>query len=104
MRALRAPCGHPSQRRGTRTSPRRYLAAHLRAPRAPNYDEADKSDKPAFVKAGRRLSANTVKRVDRWYAFRLASLLAIDEGVRRIYVQLRKSRELRNTYIVYASD
>lgn len=83
---------------------RKYLAAHVRFPRDPNYNEADVSDKPAFVRNTASITPATEARMDRWQAYRLASLLSVDEGIQKIYAQLKKSGELDNTYIMYAGD
>ena len=83
---------------------KKYLAANVRVPRDPNFNEADRSDKPALVKKAGQISAETTARLDKWQAHRLASLLAIDEGIQKIYAQLKKNGQLNNTYIIYAGD
>jgi arylsulfatase A-like enzyme len=83
---------------------KKFLAAHIKVPRTPNFSEKDLSDKPAFVQKAGQVSPETAARLDKWQAYRLASLLAVDEGVQKIYKQLKKSKQLNNTYIVYGGD
>jgi arylsulfatase A-like enzyme len=75
------------------------------APRTPNYDEPDISDKPLWL----RLSGDTRSRnVAIWndidYRNRMGSLYALDEMVRDIYNTLEANGELANTVFVFTSD
>ncbi len=70
--------------------------------RPASYDEADVSDKPAYVKA-----LGPVEDPDELDDFRrrqLQSLLAVDEAVRRIVRALADTERLENTVIFYTSD
>jgi arylsulfatase A-like enzyme len=74
------------------------------APRTPNFDETDVSDKPASISSAPPLSGEEIADIDRRYRGRLESLLAVDEAVKRIVGKLRKARDLGRTYIFFTSD
>jgi arylsulfatase A-like enzyme len=74
------------------------------APRPPSYDEADVSDKPAFVRNRPRLSQAYRDRIDSWYPRRLESLQAVDEGIEQIVNTLAETGELDNTVFMFMSD
>ncbi len=68
---------------------------------SPAFNEADVSDKPAYIQARPAEGGNAIA------GFRLAqyrSLLAVDEAVGRIVATLRATRRLANTLIVFTSD
>ena len=74
------------------------------APRTPNFNEADVSDKPAAIQSQDPLDADEIADVDIRYRGRVESLLAVDEAVGRIVARLKKTGDLRRTYIVFTSD
>ena len=74
------------------------------APRPPSFDEADVSDKPAWVQALPRLGDTQTAHIDALYRRRLQSLLAVDEMVGRLVERLRTAGRLSNTFIVFTSD
>ena len=82
----------------------RFLEADLAAPRHPSFNEADVSDKPSFVRTMQPLNEAEIARIDRHYAFRLASLLAVDEGIKEIVDALKRTGQYENTYIIFTSD
>jgi arylsulfatase A-like enzyme len=106
--AVHAPHGEFLARtapRNPRPAPRhlgRYGSLSL--PRPPSFDEADVSDKPAFVRNLPRLSELDLSLLPRRYLGGIESLLAVDQAVRRIVGRLRKNRELRRTLIIVTSD
>ena len=71
--------------------------------RPASYDEANVSDKPAWVNR-LHLSAAKRKRIDRFRRDQYRSLLAVDESVGRILDALVAKRQLHNTLIVFMSD
>jgi N-acetylglucosamine-6-sulfatase len=73
-------------------------------PRPPSFDEEDVSDKPPFIRHMPRISSARMRRLERSYRCRLASLLAVDRGVKGILRALRRSGELDNTVLVFTSD
>ena len=89
-----------------RAAPRhrgRYASQPL--PRPPNYNELNVKDKPPFL--GRFNHPITRKREEKIatrFRERWESLLAVDEGVKRIIDKLDAEGELDNTYVIYTSD
>jgi len=73
-------------------------------PQPPSFNEADVSDKPGMIRALDPMAPPQIARVTRNYRCRGESLLAIDDGVKRIVDELRAQGELENTVIVYTSD
>ena len=77
--------------------------AAARLPRPANFDEADVSDKPSFVRRP-RLPPRRVGEIRALYRQQLESLIAVDEGIERIVDALRDAGELERTMIVFTSD
>jgi N-acetylglucosamine-6-sulfatase len=78
--------------------------ADAKMPMPPSFNEADVSDKPAFV---RRLPSFTQADVDairKSWQQRRESLLAVDEAVQSIVRTLRDTGQLDRTLILFASD
>jgi len=73
-------------------------------PRTPSFSEADVSDKPAYVRAKRPLSASEILNLDSVYANMARSLLAADEWLSTLESALADAGQLENTYVVVASD
>ena len=82
--------------------PAGFEGAQLATP--PSFNEADVGDKPSFVKDRPPLNDAQVTELQRQNRCRLASLPAVDEGVRRIVAALAKAGELDDTAIVFVSD
>jgi N-acetylglucosamine-6-sulfatase len=84
----------------------RYLGAFGDggAPRSPNFDEANVSDKPEFVQDQPRLSDAAIADIDRRWRGGRESLLSVNDTVKRIIGRLKKARDLRKTYIFFTSD
>lgn len=74
------------------------------APRTASWNEADLSDKPAWVQAQPLLTTDQIADIDRLYRRRLQSLLAVDELVGNIVNTLQATGQLANTYIVFTAD
>jgi len=83
----------------------RYANAEVYLPPdPPNFNEADISDKPQWVRDLEPLSQSTI---DAWHAERLASqraLLGVDDGLQRIVEALKAKGQLDNTMIIFMSD
>ncbi|MBI5879987.1 MAG: sulfatase [Chloroflexi bacterium] len=75
-----------------------------KAPRTPNYNEADVSDKPAYIKDRPLLTTKQMDTIDQDYRKRLQALQAVDEGIEAIVNALKASGQLDNTYIFFTSD
>ena len=73
-------------------------------PMPPSFNEPDVADKPSFMKILPTLSDEQVAELVRQWRCRLASLPAVDEGVRRIADALDHAGELDNTAILFVSD
>jgi len=78
--------------------------AGLTAPRDPSFDEADMSDKPAWLSGHRALSAEETGRIDATFRDRVRTVQAVDRMLGRLQRRLRALRVARNTYIVFSSD
>ncbi len=91
---------------GPRPAPRHAnLFPNLTLPRPASFDEADLSDKPAFVRSVSELfiKETLAQRTGR-YRRRLQSLRAVDEAVQAIVAKLAALNLLDNTYLVFTSD
>jgi arylsulfatase A-like enzyme len=88
------------------TPARRHAAAFadLEPWRPPSYDEADVSDKPAWLRSRPPLEPAQQSGIDEFRRDQLRSLLAVDEGVGRIVEALRETGRVENTLIAYTSD
>jgi arylsulfatase A-like enzyme len=80
------------------------MFADAQLPRPPGFDEADVSDKPAFIRMIPPLDEAELGRLEREYQRRLASLQAIDDMVARIVEALETAEMLDDTYVIYSSD
>lgn len=67
----------------------------------PNYQESDRSDKPAVV---RGQASGGLDRLLRSHRQRIRSLQAVDEANARLVKALRDTGELANTIVVFTSD
>jgi N-acetylglucosamine-6-sulfatase len=73
-------------------------------PLPPSFNEADVSDKPSFIQSRPPLPPTRLKKLTKRYDCALASLRAIDRGVKAIVKALKKTGELRKTVIAFTSD
>ena len=70
----------------------------------PNFNEADVSDKPTWIRNLLPLDQTTI---DAWHRERVASqraLLAVDDGIQQIVDTLKEKDQLDNTMIIFLSD
>jgi N-acetylglucosamine-6-sulfatase len=88
--------------------PLRYvpLAAHLRMPRYPNFNERDMSDKTAILRLlfAQPMSDEVIASLARHYRGRIGSLFAVDDLVARVHRALVRAGVADNTVIVFTSD
>jgi arylsulfatase A-like enzyme len=75
-----------------------------RAPRLPSYNEADVSDKPAWVQSQPPLPPAAQMQMDNLYRRRLQTMLAVQDLVQQVIDTLRAAGQLQNTYIFFSSD
>jgi arylsulfatase A-like enzyme len=80
------------------------LFPDLKAPRPPNYDEEDVSDKPAWVKALPRLTPEIAKATDEAFRARVQAMQAVDETIAALVKALQARGMLDNTYFFFTSD
>ena len=73
-------------------------------PRDAAYDEADVRDKPPAIRSRPRLRTGARRAIQEAWRQRMASLLAVDEGVARLFAALRRAGELDHTLIIFTSD
>lgn len=73
-------------------------------PFAPSFNEDDVSDKPSFIANQTSFTQDDVDNIKRRYRCRLGSLLALDDGVKKVIKTLRQTGQLSNTYVIYTSD
>jgi N-acetylglucosamine-6-sulfatase len=95
----------PRRVRSTVPAPRHqgaFLGTPL--PRPPSFNEADVSDKPWRIRSRAPLKQWRIAALAETHRQRLASLLAVDEGVARIVETLRETGELDDTLLVFTSD
>lgn len=87
--------------------PRRYKGYYknLQLPRPPNFNEADISDKPRFMRKHLPLMDRAgIKLATQSYRRRAETLLAADDMVGAIIGELQSMGLLENTYIIFTSD
>ena len=84
----------------------RYLGTFgdVQAPRPPNFDEPDVSDKPRQIRDIPRLSEQEKADIDRRYRGRLESLLSVDDEIKKIVNLVRKYGDKRKTFFIFTSD
>jgi N-acetylglucosamine-6-sulfatase len=75
-----------------------------KAPRTPSFDQPDVSRMPKFVRDLPQFSPAETVAIDTLYRKRIRSLQAVDRGVAHLVHTLRVTKQLDNTYIVFASD
>ncbi len=73
-------------------------------PKPSSFNEADVSDKPAWVRNKPLLTSTQISNMTKFYRERLRALQSVDEMVGRVVGALRDTGELSNTYIVFTSD
>jgi arylsulfatase A-like enzyme len=76
------------------------LAAH----RPPSYNEADLSDKPAWLRQVPPVAGETLNWLRQERPDELRSLVAVDEAVEEVIDALRSSGRLNRTLLVFLSD
>jgi N-acetylglucosamine-6-sulfatase len=84
----------------------RYLGhfGDIPAPRPPNFDEPDVSDKPTQIREIPRLSDQDKADIDRRYRGRIESLLSVDDEIKKIVGLVRKYGDKRRTFFFFTSD
>jgi arylsulfatase A-like enzyme len=78
--------------------------ASVEPPRPLSFNEADVTDKPAYVQARSRFTNTTIAKLDSRYLNRLRMMLSVDEAIKRIIDLLTANNQIASTYIIFASD
>lgn len=74
-------------------------------PQDPSFNEADTTDKPAFMQAFYTpFDDAATAAITTRYRGELDSLLSVDDSVAAIVGALRRTRQLHNTYVIFTSD
>ena len=76
----------------------------VQAPRDPNFDEEDVSDKPQAIQNLAPFDEIDPLTLDELYQQRIETLQSVDRGVAKMVSALRRSGELGNTVFVFTSD
>jgi N-acetylglucosamine-6-sulfatase len=88
------------------TIPPRHSEAYLgqRAPRLPSFDEADVSDKPAYVRDESPASKRRTAEYDRLQVERMQSALTLEDLCTNVIEALERTGQLGDTYLIFTSD
>jgi arylsulfatase A-like enzyme len=73
-------------------------------PHPPNFNEADVSDKPAWVRSKALLNQDRINAFDSDKRNAWRTLLAVDESIKRLLDALSVSGKLNNTVVVFMTD
>jgi N-acetylglucosamine-6-sulfatase len=86
--------------------PPRHQAAYpgQRAPRPPSFDEADLSDKPAWVRGKPPVNDRRAAEYDQLQVTRMQSALTLEDLCRNVIDALERTDQLGDTYLVFVSD
>jgi arylsulfatase A-like enzyme len=92
--------------RGAEPAPRHLgdLRSRSKFPLPPSFNEADVTDKPSSIQDLPYLAPNQIADVTRKRRCAWESLLAVDESVGELVAELKRNREMKDTYIFYVSD
>jgi N-acetylglucosamine-6-sulfatase len=80
------------------------VLAGASAPRNPDFNEADVSDKPSAIKSLAPLTPDQIQAVDARYRNKAEALLGVDDLVQNVVNTLAAAGELKNTVLVFTSD
>src|SRR5262249_53928054 len=76
----------------------------LQAPRPPGFNEADVSDKPAWLRSHPLLTPAQISGIDTTYRERAQSVEAVDDLLAKLEQRLKRDGVADNTYIFFSSD
>jgi N-acetylglucosamine-6-sulfatase len=102
-----APHGDFRRPAGPEPAPRHYTlfdGAPFPHDREEGFNEGNVNDKPRFIREAPYLSLNDIHTYRIYYQKALASLRAIDDGVKVVLDTLGAQHRLSNTYIIFTSD
>ena len=102
-----APHGDFRRPAGPEPAPRDYTlfdGAPYPHSREQGFNEGNVNDKPRFIREAPYLSPEDIHTYRVYYQKALASLRAVDDGVKTVLDTLGGLHRLRNTYIIFTSD
>jgi arylsulfatase A-like enzyme len=102
-----APHGDFRRPAGPEPAPRHYTlfdGAPFPHSREQGFNEGNVNDKPRFIREAPYLSLNDIHAYRVYYQKALASLRAVDDGVKTVLDTLGSQHRLRNTYVIFTSD
>jgi len=102
-----APHGDFRRPAGPEPAPRHYTlfdGAPFPHDREEGFNEGNVNDKPRFIREAPYLSLNDIHTYRVYYQKALASLRAVDDGVKVVLDTLGAQHRLSNTYIIFTSD
>jgi N-acetylglucosamine-6-sulfatase len=102
-----APHGDFRRPAGPEPAPRHYTlfdGAPFPHDREEGFNEGNVNDKPRFIREAPYLSLNDIHTYRVYYQKALASLRAIDDGVKVVLDTLGAQHRLSNTYVIFTSD
>jgi arylsulfatase A-like enzyme len=80
------------------------LYPNLPPHRPPSFDEADVSDKPAWVQNRSPITTGELAQIDAFRLKQLQSLNALDKAIDSLLTTLAEQQKLDNTFVLYISD
>ncbi len=80
------------------------MFADAKTPQTPNFNEADVSDKPQYIRNRPALTAQQINQLNGDYRLRLQSLQAVDEAIGAFVDALKAAGKLENTYFFFMGD
>ena len=88
------------------TPPSRYANDFpgIQAPRSDSFNEADVTDKPAWIQNKPLLTPNQIANIDNLYRKQRQSIQALEDLVEHVVNTLQATGQLNNTYIFFSSD
>ena len=87
-----------------RPAPRHLGSVLLPLPQPPSFNEADVSDKPAWMQLRPLLQSGDIDNLTRQYRDRAASLRAVDDLLGALVLKLTQLGELSRTVLIFTSD
>ena len=85
--------------------PDRYKTASPKVPATPpSFNEADVSDKPAFVRSKPRLTAAQIATYNQDRLLQARDMLAINDGIKSIVSALKTTGRWTSTVVIFTSD
>jgi N-acetylglucosamine-6-sulfatase len=80
------------------------LFRKAKMPKPPSFNEADVSDKPEWIRNKPKLDRQQVAEAEEYWRQQQRALQSVDDLVGNVVGALADTSQLKNTYVVYASD